>query len=86
MFSRFSADLEKLSPIFSGVAGTITWLSITSFSGFPELSSFSCAPVMILVTVVAVEVEEVSVVMLVMDSEGMACTGVGRTAAMGPTI
>ena len=41
---------------------------------------------MILVTVVEVEVEEVRVVMLVMESDGMAWTGVGRTAAMGPTI
>ena len=41
---------------------------------------------MILVTVVEVEVEEVKVVMFVMDRDGMAWTGVGRTAAMGPTI
>ena len=69
--------------------GTITWLIITgcrSFSDFPEDSLLSWAPVMILVTVVEVVVEEVRVVMLVMESEGMACTGVGRTVAMGPTI
>ena len=69
--------------------GTITWLIITgwrSFSDFPADSLLSWAPVMILVTVVEVEVEEVRVVMLVMDRDGMACTGVGSTAAMGPTI